>query len=165
MKIFCPHCKQSYEIEPGHLGIEVECQSCKNNFIVSAPGKEQPKQSSWDEWCEEHRNPPDGMKNQTTHEYRNETGDQTSSGKLIQCPDCGKMVSRRAASCPGCGGPISAAQRPATIVQQMPSANGSPIRVNTGENMLNRNRGCADLLIIGAVIIAVIFIISIIAMA
>lgn len=38
--------------------------------------------------------------------------------KLIDCPDCGKAVSRRAAQCPNCGCPIS---EPKSVVMQPPA--------------------------------------------
>ncbi len=26
--------------------------------------------------------------------------------RMVPCPDCGRMVSRKARACPGCGGPV-----------------------------------------------------------
>lgn len=69
---------------------------------------------------------------------------------LFECPDCGKEVSRRARSCPGCGAPIGEGLR---------QHSDKPIRVDTGENFLNRNRGCADLIIYVPLILILVFII------
>lgn len=81
MKIFCPHCNQSYEIEPDHLGIEVECLSCKKVFTVSYPGQ----------------------KNTSTLEAS--PAQAPVSGNLIYCRDCGRQISKNAQACPGCGAP------------------------------------------------------------
>ena len=68
----------------------------------------------------------------------------TVNPNLIPCPDCGSMVSKKAPACPKCGRPF----REAAAAPLAPSGGSSrPIRVDTGENVLNRNRGCADLLI------------------
>ena len=75
---------------------------------------------------------------------------------LMTCPDCGALVSKKAPACPKCGSPFqtnAAASLP-------PSSDSSrPIRVDTGENVLNRNRGCADLLLYGPLIFIVIVVI------
>jgi hypothetical protein len=55
---------------------------------------------------------------------------------LVTCTDCGREVSERAETCPGCGGPIASV------------ASGAPQRVRTSEdNALTRNRGCGDLIV------------------
>lgn len=65
---------------------------------------------------------------------------------LTKCPDCGRDVSTQAAACPGCGHPISAA---------------GAQRVQTSEdNVLTRNRGCADILIFGPILLFVLVIAS-----
>lgn len=58
---------------------------------------------------------------------------------LVTCPDCGREVSDRAASCPQCGAPIAAA-----------TSGQEPQRVITTEDSaLTRNRGCGDIAIYG----------------
>lgn len=60
---------------------------------------------------------------------------------LMECPDCGAMVSKKAAACPKCGSPFQPSPAAAPVQQS------GPLRVDTGENVLNRNRGCGDILI------------------
>ncbi|MBR2910298.1 MAG: zinc-ribbon domain-containing protein [Lentisphaeria bacterium] len=62
---------------------------------------------------------------------------------LMECPDCGAMVSKKAQSCPKCGSPFQVLPAAASS----PIQQSGPIRVDTGENVLNRNRGCGDILI------------------
>ena len=77
------------------------------------------------------------------------------NNNLMECPDCGAMVSKKAISCPKCGSPFRE-----TPSQPVPAAaNNRPIKVDTGENVLNRNRGCADLLLYGPLIFIVIVVI------
>lgn len=78
---------------------------------------------------------------------------------LIVCPACQEKVSSMAEACPHCGQPIAppvSKQSPASI---LPPQSNRPIRVDTGENVFNRNRGCADLLIYGPLIVVVLLIV------
>ena len=68
---------------------------------------------------------------------------------LVTCPDCKKEISSSAEACPHCGRPM---------VHK--SAKGPRVRT-TEDSAWTRNRGCADLLVWGFVIILVlIFIFS-----
>lgn len=55
---------------------------------------------------------------------------------LVTCRDCGAQVSNQAPACPKCGRPMAAVK-------------------TAGDTTLRRNRGCADLLILGPVLLAV----------
>ena len=66
---------------------------------------------------------------------------------LMECPDCGAMVSKKAAACPKCGSPFQPSPAAAPVQQS------GPLRVDTGENVLNRNRGCGDILIYSPLLI------------
>ena len=68
---------------------------------------------------------------------------------LMKCPDCGAMVSKKAAACPKCGSPFQVLPAAASS----PIQQSGPIRVDTGENVLNRNRGCGDILIYSPLLI------------
>jgi endogenous inhibitor of DNA gyrase (YacG/DUF329 family) len=76
----------------------------------------------------------------------------------MACPDCGAMVSKKATACPKCGSPFQTA---AAAPSGPSGCSDRPIRVDTGENVLNRNRGCADLLIYGPLIAIIIFLVFI----
>ena len=39
MKIYCPYCRQPYEVEENYIGMNVDCCSCGKSFIVSQPEK------------------------------------------------------------------------------------------------------------------------------
>jgi hypothetical protein len=54
---------------------------------------------------------------------------------LVACPDCGSQVSTLAPACPTCGRPMA------------------PLKT-VGDTTLRRNRGCADLLIWGPLLLA-----------
>lgn len=79
---------------------------------------------------------------------------------LIICPACQGKASAMAEACPHCGHPIAAPKpppAPRTVIQPPPRRQPDrPIRVDTGENVFNRNRGCADLLIYGPIIVIVL---------
>ena len=77
------------------------------------------------------------------------------NSNLMECPDCGAMVSKKAAACPKCGSPF---QTPAAS-DKAPAQQSGPIRVDTGENVLNRNRGCGDILIYSPLLIILFVII------
>lgn len=64
---------------------------------------------------------------------------------LIKCSECGNEVSDKAASCPKCGNPVAATSE-------------KPERVRTAEDSaLTRNRGCADLLVLGPIVLIVLY--------
>jgi uncharacterized Zn finger protein (UPF0148 family) len=48
MKIKCPSCSQCYEIEPSNIGLEAQCESCGQDFVITQDGvfdtEEQPIQ-------------------------------------------------------------------------------------------------------------------------
>ena len=62
-----------------------------------------------DDWC---RNC--GYDLREVEQERNETSKPVQSApvksNLVKCPDCGRMVSRNATSCPGCGCPFETEQ-------------------------------------------------------
>lgn len=74
---------------------------------------------------------------------------------LILCPECGKQVSDKAASCPNCGAPISGPPK-----SQAPSGTGEsgerlgesgerPVEVYNPrqDQFLTRNRGCLEVFV------------------
>jgi DNA-directed RNA polymerase subunit RPC12/RpoP len=124
MRYFCEKCGAEYELTDEHIGSLVECQ-CGHKFQVASPA------------------PP----------VAKLTSDAAVNPKLMECPDCGAMVSRKALSCPKCGCPFQTA--PDSSIP--PAQHDKPIRVDTGENVLNRNRGCADLIIYGPLLAIIIF--------
>ena len=67
------------------------------------------KQLDRDDWC---RNC--GYDLREVEQERNETSKPAQSApvksNLVKCPDCGRMVSRNATSCPGCGCPFETEQ-------------------------------------------------------
>ncbi|MBR4900862.1 MAG: hypothetical protein IKZ46_07965 [Victivallales bacterium] len=48
IKIHCPNCHQEYDVNEADLGLETECQSCKQSFVVQrdAPSQEVPPPKS-----------------------------------------------------------------------------------------------------------------------
>lgn len=75
MKVACPNCRQHYEVEDSEAGKLFDCPSCKQRFqaFPLAANKVFP------------------------------SFDEKSNTKLMECPDCGKMISCRARWCPHCG--------------------------------------------------------------
>ena len=43
MKISCPHCSQSYDIDRTSIGKEADCTSCGNHFVIQATVSKPPK--------------------------------------------------------------------------------------------------------------------------
>lgn len=75
MKSYCPICGVKYQIEEDQIGMMFECAQCQHKFKAVPPEIPVPVSYSAEE---EHPN-------------------------LCTCPDCGKMISRRARWCPFCG--------------------------------------------------------------
>lgn len=66
---------------------------------------------------------------------------------LINCQECNKQVSDKAASCPHCGAPINS------------KVSNRSERVKTSEdNALTRNRGCGDIIIFGPLLLILIIV-------
>lgn len=75
---------------------------------------------------------------------------------LITCLECGKEVSDKAASCPHCGVPINTSGP-----HPSPPVSAPAQRVRTSEDSaLTRNRGCADILIYGPILLFVLIILA-----
>ena len=81
---------------------------------------------------------------------------------LIVCPACQGRASVMAEACPHCGHPIlPPAPKPSPMPQTVirPQQPDQPIRVETGENVWSRNRGCVDFLVFGPLTVIVLIII------
>ncbi len=57
-------------------------------------------------------------------EFYDDEDDEMETGNLIACPDCGKRISARAASCPSCGCPVAGAPAAAGARVQTVEATG-----------------------------------------
>lgn len=156
----CSECGQHYKVDAEDAGCVVECVKCGKHLTVpdtsdSVTSKQSEKGHTECPVCRK--------KIDDTAKFCPHCGSSVSE---IECQFCRKKISPMAKFCPHCGHPTSAAKSsPASsAMPQLPSSSpqqpGQQIRVDTGENVLNRNRGCADLLI-GSVAIVIIIIILI----
>ena len=93
MNIKCPHCGTEYEVEDESVGRRAQCDVCGNKFVIGATGADEPQHI--DSESKDDALPP------SKPNYNPNT---------INCPDCGHIVSRRAAQCPQCGCPINPPQ-------------------------------------------------------
>lgn len=94
MFIFCPKCKQKYEVDDEYAGVEVHCEKCGNAFTVQTD-REKVKIPP----------PPSGML--ASRPVTPGTSREPAASLLVvRCSDCGENVSSRAAACPHCGAPV-----------------------------------------------------------
>ncbi|MBR6471040.1 MAG: hypothetical protein IKS83_04540, partial [Victivallales bacterium] len=78
--IHCPFCNQEIIQDQPVVGEEVECSNCHNTFRMTAEVLDAASNST----------------SSPNQEHPN----------LINCPDCGKLISKFAKNCPGCGHPF-----------------------------------------------------------
>ena len=43
MKIYCPNCNQSYEVEKEHIGVKYQCDYCLRDFVIQSSEPVDPK--------------------------------------------------------------------------------------------------------------------------
>ena len=94
MFIFCPKCKQKYEVDDEYAGVEVHCEKCGNAFTVQTD-REKVKIPP----------PPSGTLI-SRHVTPGTSREPAASLLVVRCSDCGENVSSRAAACPHCGAPV-----------------------------------------------------------
>jgi DNA-directed RNA polymerase subunit RPC12/RpoP len=63
--------------------------------------------------------------------YNKKLAEEITMPKLMDCPDCGKQVSRRAASCPNCGCPITEIIKPQPSTVQTVSTKTTMLKCPT----------------------------------
>ena len=92
--------------------------------------------------------------------------DSTIALKLTSCPDCGREVSKRAATCPHCGAPI--AETTTSDLRFGRDDSGKPIPVQTTQGMTgefldpaSNLRGCMRIFVAGLIIAALLIIFGI----
>lgn len=90
MFIFCPKCKQKYEVDDKYAGVEVHCEKCGNAFTVQV-----------DREKSEIPPPPGVMVSRPAVPK-----EPVPPSLVVRCSDCGGNVSSRAAACPHCGAPV-----------------------------------------------------------
>ena len=90
----CPFCKKEIKADTEWIGQSAECPHCSNTLVINKPQNTSkktqllPKLSVAD------------------------TQKGNGQPKIINCPDCNKEMSARAANCPHCGAPNEAAPQP-----------------------------------------------------
>ena len=111
----CPHCNQSYEIEPEHNGKHVQCMKCEKYFIV----KLEPQKTSF-EIIEPQETPnalqsfisefmqslTSGFKtlfSKTNNAKTTEPAQETNVNSKAQCPMCYGEINAEAFKCMHCG--------------------------------------------------------------
>ena len=144
MIAICPKCKRTYPIADGDTPGKYACECGGKLYDSLDPAFDEAIRAA----------AQSAQQAQTT-------------GKLMPCPDCSGKVSKRAAICPHCGAPLQNAQEApseqaptAPLTASAPQMPQGRLKVDTGENALNRNRGCADLLIFipGGILIIVLIV-------
>jgi len=139
IRFTCPACGRSYDLTDDLLGHKIECE-CGAKFRAERPAS-----------------PPAAAPPSDKSGPSDKSDDPPRlPASLMYCPDCGREVSRRAPACPHCGAPLQAS------APDEPAQKG-PIRVDTGENVLTRNRGCGDILIYVPAIIIILVLLAMLA--
>lgn len=88
MKTQCPHCNQNYDVDANVSGEIVTCQKCGQEFVA-------------DPIPVVHRRVIGGRQ-------ENSSSAPCFNENMMYCQDCGKIISKKASSCPHCGHPYSA---------------------------------------------------------
>ena len=111
----CPRCGRVYSVIESNAGKRARCPGCHEVFtfpvLQSVPGLSAPADDHLSDW----------LQDVGTEKTAQET--TARNPRLMNCPDCGREVSIRAASCPHCGCPIAPAAAPA---QASPPEYGDP---------------------------------------
>jgi predicted RNA-binding Zn-ribbon protein involved in translation (DUF1610 family) len=108
----CPYC--------GSLLINGQC-GCKLATLASIQRREQ-EESKKDSLPQK-----DVSVEAMVSKPKENTGSGETPPKLIDCPDCGKAVSRRAASCPNCGCPINTGAPPKMNIPKCPTCGSTNV--------------------------------------
>ena len=116
----CSHCGHAISIEERHAGRKGKCNSCGKVLVVPGsyddvavdligappPSPPPPRDSAA---IFEESPPPAKINSPVPEQSKGEPPPVVPhNSKLKPCPDCTKLVSQRAATCPHCGCPISA---------------------------------------------------------
>ena len=96
MKVSCPQCKQSYEIEEDDVGQEATCNVCGRTFVIRPPGFPQSMRSPL---------PRDAKRTASPRS-------DAASSKPVKCPWCCGEIAPGARKCRHCGEWLNAGDIP-----------------------------------------------------
>ena len=103
MEINCPSCNEAVLIADEDMTTTIECPFCQQPIEFDEP--EPPPVKDVPPLVEK---PPWPFKDEPESALSEETKRALTSDLIIQCPACGKAVSKQADICPSCGHPIYA---------------------------------------------------------
>ncbi len=98
----CEHCGERFDTLKSMAGQLVECPHCKKETLIASADDQVKEQAPLARPVDQ----PDSSNIPLTSSPKAPeplTGNNPSSNKLMQCPDCDTTVSKRAETCPKCG--------------------------------------------------------------
>jgi hypothetical protein len=113
----CPHCSFQKQLPASAEGMQGNCPSCKAVVTIRADAPANP-QISPQQPLPQQPLPQQPLPQQPLPQQPLPQQQQSANPNLLQCKDCGSMISRNATTCPHCGTPNPSASEGTLVVSR-----------------------------------------------